>query len=283
MTLRHVDVEYSFDDPDDGWFGSAAPADFTPTVEATTPPAPIDQAHPVGRQSEMEEAGWDDATDTDRWNVQDLERRLSDGAPVDLRRTDVYDVPGDDRADVATVAAAAGPVDQTWESRLSRSGAWDFKVSNAKPWFRTRAAGVALIVAATAAAGVAVVLLISGGSSPAVEETKVAPVERSAPSPTSNAPVPTTITNAPPPPLPLPPPPPPSPEPSVEVLNPPPAATRDYYPPQRQSPSESKQPEIGVTRTPVTRAPMSATPPPPPAKDRNSSTPGDAPKRHGWF
>ncbi|MDT5106752.1 MAG: hypothetical protein QOI25_4265 [Mycobacterium sp.] len=94
------------------------------------------------------------------------------------------------------------------------------------------------------------------------------------PAPSSPAPALSTAI-APPPPL-LPPPPPPT---SAQQITPP-APTRGYTP-RRSAPPQSDMPEIGVTRTPVTRAPMSATPPPPPSPDRNSSKPGDAPKG-GW-
>ncbi len=51
----------------------------------------------------------------------------------------------------------------------------------------------------------------------------------------------------------------------------------------RTSPSRSgSKPEIGVTRTPVTRAPISVAPKPRQVPENNSATPGDAPKRRGW-
>jgi hypothetical protein len=81
------------------------------------------------------------------------------------------------------------------------------------------------------------------------------------------------------PPMP-PPPPPPPPPPTAERLDPGPVY-RNPYP--RSSPSPSGDgPEIGVTRTPVTRAPISVAPAPRTSPGSDSSTPGDAPKRGGW-
>jgi hypothetical protein len=71
----------------------------------------------------------------------------------------------------------------------------------------------------------------------------------------------------------------------AQEAGPEPVVPRQYYPQPRQSaPEQSDKPEIGVTRTPVTRAPISATPPPPPKPDNNSATPGDAPgaPKRGW-
>ena len=74
MTIRDVDVEYTFDDPDDGWFGAAQPADAAPPRPAQAPPRdghPSDADHgfdPVDEPNHSENL----ADDTDRWFVQDM-------------------------------------------------------------------------------------------------------------------------------------------------------------------------------------------------------------------
>lgn len=127
---------------------------------------------------------------------------------------------------------------------------WNFKPAP-KPWYRTGPALIALIAAtiATVAIVVAVVLLAFRGPSGGDESTTVP-----ATTPTSAAPSPSpTPTSRPP----APPPPPP----------PPPAATADApanrAPTYRtQRPRQTKEPEIGVTRTPQTRSPISVAPQP---------------------
>jgi hypothetical protein len=172
----------------------------------------------------------------------------------------------------ATVAAST----ESWQSKLSNSGAWDFKVSAPRPWYRSKRLVVASVAAAVAAIVVTGILVLMRG--PGVDES-VSPANSTTAAPKPAAPALSSATTPPPPALPPPPPPPPPPTAAEEITGP--AATRPYDPPRRSPPSQSDMPEIGVTRTPVTRAPLSATPPPPRAPDRNSSTPGDAPKR-GW-
>jgi hypothetical protein len=168
------------------------------------------------------------------------------------------------------------PPTRSWESRLANSGAWDFKVSASRPWYRSKR----VLTAAAAVAAIALVLtgviLFTRGSGAGVQEsTPVSPTHPSTAGPAPSSPPPALSSEMAPPPPPLPPPPPPSAD-QITV-----APTRGYTPPRRSAPSQSDMPEIGVTRTPVTRAPFSATPPPPRTPDRNSSTPGDGP-RGGW-
>jgi hypothetical protein len=168
------------------------------------------------------------------------------------------------------------PPSESWQTKLSSSGAWDFKVSAAGPWYRSTRVLAAVGGAVIAALAVTVVVVIARNPADVDESTSVSPTNptTAAPAPSSVAPEMTTAF-APPPPLPPPPPPPPPPE---DVSAP---ATRGSTPRRQSAPSQSDMPEIGVTRTPVTRKPMSATPPPPRAPDRNSSTPGDGPGG-GW-
>jgi hypothetical protein len=178
------------------------------------------------------------------------------------------------------IGRPAVPPTTSWESKLSNSGAWDFKVSVTNPWYRSkRVLTAAAAVAAVALALTGIVLFTRGSSGGDEESTPVTPSNPSTASSAPSSPAPALSTEiAPPPPL-APPPLPPPPPPSADQITAPP--TRGYTPPRRSSPSPSDMPEVGVTRTPITRAPFSATPPPPRTPDRNSSTPGDGPKG-GW-
>lgn len=320
MTLRDVNVEYGFDDPDDGWFGWAQPVDLHPSlvdpslvdpslVEASTveasgsaeydaqaqsaapaydpmpvyeTAAPSYETPPVYEPAvlpdetaapDAEYLPPDEAADTDRWHVRDLETAMAAHTPAVAALTTR-----------APANGRAGTPPSTWESRLSQSGAWDFKVSDPHPGNRSKLVLITLIAVAVIGAVVALVVFLTGDSASDQDAPRVAPSGPTAePVQPTPKPVPSASSRAPaPPPAPaLPPPPPPPPPPSAEQVSPP--VTRQYSPPQRQyTPEVPKKPEIGVTRTPTTRAPMSATPPPPPRPDRNSATPGDSPKGGGW-
>ena len=137
---------------------------------------------------------------------------------------------------------------------------WDDEVFTpvaATPWYRSRQALPLLIAsgAAVSALVVSVVLLLVRDSSPGAP-----PV----PSPTTTAvttPVATATSRQPPPPAPPPPAPPPPPEeapPQPPAVNQAPAPV--IRPPAR--PRQTKEPEIGVTRTQETRSPISVAPQP---------------------
>ncbi|MUL83126.1 MULTISPECIES: hypothetical protein [unclassified Mycolicibacterium] len=125
---------------------------------------------------------------------------------------------------------------------------WSFKPA-AVPWYRTRRATIALIATALAAASIVVsgVLLLLRDSA-SIDDAEPTP---SSPSPSATSPLPSPslrVGLAPAPPAPPP---------------PPPEETQQapvYRPTYR--PSETKKPEIGVTRTPVTRSPISVAPQP---------------------
>ena len=124
---------------------------------------------------------------------------------------------------------------------------WNFKPAPA-PWHRSPLARLAIIAVALAAVAlvVSIVLLAIDGSRGDGGD---------APGPTTSESPSTTATTAPPSEvLPPPPPPPPPPPESTE-----PASQEPVYQRPRQ-PSQSKKPEIGVTRTPVTRSPISVAP-----------------------
>jgi hypothetical protein len=130
------------------------------------------------------------------------------------------------------------------------------------PWYRTKQALTAIIAATTAIAAIVVsgVLLVFRGSD------SVDPVTSSVTptAPPSVEPVPRATSAAPEPPLPPPPPPPPLPPPPPPP--PPETASQVNTAPTNSNPAvgprPTKEPEIGVTRTPVTRAPISVAPQP---------------------
>jgi hypothetical protein len=268
VTVRDEDVEYAFDDPDEGWFGMAQPVDVTLPLPAEEVPPADPPAH----------AGQSD-DDTDRWFAHDM----NVAAPVEPdapAREEVGDRPVTESI-AATLnivpirrhgfVAASAP--SSWESRLSNSGAWDFKANSGDAWYRSKVAMMSAAIIAGVLAIVAVVLVLRSPAPDAEDSTTVPPSESAAPpAPTTSAPVLSSEV-----PLPLGPPgPPPPPPPSAEQVSPP-VVTRQYTP-NYQTPDEPKKPQTNVTR-----APMSATPPPPPRQtDRGRATPGES-GHHGFF
>jgi hypothetical protein len=259
--LGELDLDPAMNDPgdDDGWFGSAqvevaeplvTPEHDDPPLGYPRYPAEYDPEDPDPRPDPEPEAEPDETP----WSGI-LAPRI--GRPA--------------------VPPTPSWESKSWESKLSNSGAWDFKVSATSPWYRSkRVLSAAAAVAALTLALTGIVLFTRGSSGGDEESTPVTPSNPGTASSVPSSPVPALSTEiAPPPPLPPPPPPPPS---ADQITAPP---TRGYTPPRRSAPSQSDMPEVGVTRTPITRAPFSATPPPPRTPDRNSSTPGDGPKG-GW-
>jgi hypothetical protein len=125
---------------------------------------------------------------------------------------------------------------------------WSFRPAP-PPWYRTKQALTAIVAASAAVAAIVVagVLLAFRGPASAVDEV-TGPVTPTAPTSAEPAPVPTSAE--PPPPLPPPPP---------ETASPVNTAPRQN---PAYQPRPTKAPEIGVTRTPVTRAPISVAPQP---------------------
>jgi hypothetical protein len=173
------------------------------------------------------------------------------------------------------------PTVNTWtvngQLRASSDTALTFR-SPPQPWYRTKKATIALIAAASAAVAVPIVIVV-WPSSPATapsKSTSVAPQASTSaqPAPSSAQPIP---TNAPPPPPP--PPPPPTEDPASAPADSQPYWTRPASPP-------SEKPDVGVTRTPVTRAPISVAPQPrQQPTENNSAKPGDGRKGFhcgGW-
>jgi hypothetical protein len=175
----------------------------------------------------------------------------------------------------------ASPTVNTWTAngqlRASNSSGLTFKTPP-RPWYHTKQATIALIAAASAALAVPVVLLVLP-SSPATDpstSTSVAPQPSTSAQPTPSSAQPTPI-NA----FPLAPPPPPPPPPTEDTGSAP-ADSQPYWTRPASPPTE--KPDIGVTRTPATRAPISVAPVPRQPSESNSSTPGDGRKRGcgGW-
>ncbi len=123
----------------------------------------------------------------------------------------------------------------------------DFTLVSTEPWHRSSQTRTLLIASAAALSAIviSVVLLVFRGS-PAADEP--VPAESTPPSTT---PLATATSEQPPPPPPAPPPPPPEPS----TMNEAPAVVRPTV-----RPRPTKQPEIGVTRTPATRLPISVAP-----------------------
>jgi hypothetical protein len=129
---------------------------------------------------------------------------------------------------------------------------WHFKPAPT-PWYRTKQAMTALIAAAAAMAAIVVagvLLVFRTPATPAPTDDHKATMTPTAP--TSAAPA-TAASSAE---LPPPPPPPPA-ETSASSVN---TAPDVNYP--RVQPRQTKEPEIGVTRTPATRSPISVAPQP---------------------
>ncbi|MDT5311688.1 MAG: hypothetical protein QOE74_708 [Mycobacterium sp.] len=277
MTVRDEDVEYAFDDPDEGWFGMAQPVDVTPPRPAEEVPRDEPPADPPAHACQSDD---DTEDDTDRWFVQDM-NVAAPVEPDDPAREEFGDRPVTESI-AATLnivptrrngfVAASAP--SSWESRLSNSGAWDFKANSGDAWYRSKVVMMSAAIVAGVLAIVAVVLVLRSPA-PAVEDSTTVPPSESAapPAPTTSAPVLSSEVPLPPGPPPGPPPPPP---PSAEQVSPP-VVTRQYTP-NYQTPDEPKKPQTNVTR-----APISATPPPPPRQtDRGRATPGES-GHHGFF
>lgn len=124
---------------------------------------------------------------------------------------------------------------------------WHFK-SPPPPWYRTRPAVMTIAAASVAAVTLVVSTVLLAFTGPADDSV---PTHESTHESTSSAPATTNTSRSPLPPPPPPPPPPPSSEPAQSGGG-----------GQRVEPRPTKKPEIGVTRTPVTRNPISVSPQP---------------------
>jgi hypothetical protein len=277
-----MDVECESDHPydDDGWFGGALIAEpiSSPEDRDLRFDAPVDDLRLHADDV--------DSDDTDQWYMPPVTEETVADEPVPVHgvhdpQRDVVPWTGVLAPHNGRTVATSAAHTESWESKLSSSGAWDFKVSAAVSWYRSKRLVIASVTVAVTASVAAIVVMTGfpmSLRSPGREES-VSPAKPTTAQPKPAEPAPTLSGSTAPPPPELPVPPPPLPPAADESTGP--VTAPPYHPPRRSAPSQSDMPEIGVTRTPVTRAPLSATPPPPRAPDRNSSTPGDAPKR-GW-
>jgi hypothetical protein len=192
---------------------------------------------------------WEDPADADGLTSGDAVPEIHPVEEFDVPRKE----PGDDLWDE--------PDDNFWDNQSDsddfpndtghfdafNNSTWSFKPAP-PPWYRTKQALTAMVAASAAVVAMVVagVLLVFRGPAGTVDEV---PSSVSPTAPTSLEPVPVATNTEPPPPLPPPPPPP-------ETVNSAPTYNPAYQP------RPTKAPEIGVTRTPVTRAPISVAPQP---------------------
>jgi hypothetical protein len=185
---------------------------------------------------------WDDPADAEGLTSDDDALEVQPAEELGSPPKD----PGDDLWDE--------PDDNFWDNQPDsghfdafNDHTWRFEPAP-PPWYRTKRALTAIIAASAAVAAIVVsgVLLVFRGPADTVDEvtSSVTPT-----APTSAEPVPQATSEEPPPP------PPPPPETASPV------STAPRYNPTYQ-PRPSKAPEIGVTRTPVTRLPISVAPQP---------------------
>jgi hypothetical protein len=191
---------------------------------------------------------WDDPADADGLTSDDEVLEVQPVEELDAPRKE----PGDDLWDE--------PDDNFWDNQSDsddfpkdnghfdafNNNTWSFKPAP-PPWYRTKQALTAMVAASAAVAAIVVagVLLVFRGPASTVDEvtSSVSPT-----APTSAEPVPVAISAEPPAPL-------PPPE-TASTVNTAPTHNPAYQP------QPTKAPEFGVTRTPVTRAPISVAPQP---------------------
>jgi hypothetical protein len=204
-----------------------------PEPGETADVAPADGAAPDDGWDGPGWTGWEDAQPLDPEASGELfgDQYAEHDDPWADHYTDDYGDPAVDRFDAFNA--------NTWHFRAPPT-----------PWYRTRQALIALaaVAAAIVALVVSVVLLALGGPS----HTEQTPTSDTSTTPTTAASTPDTTSAMPPPP---PPPPPPT---SASSVAPP------VYNGPRYEPRPTKPPEIGVTRTPVTRTQLSVAPQPRP-------------------
>jgi hypothetical protein len=190
---------------------------------------------------------WDDPADADGLTSHDLEFEAHAADDPD----DMLKGPGDDLWD--------DPDDSFWDNQPEvvdaghfdafNDNTWSFKPAPT-PWYRTRQAMTAIVAASAAVAAIVVsgVLLVFRGSEGTYNgnTSSVTPT-----APTSVAPIQVASSELSPP---QPPPPPPPTGTVASPVDPGGGSNSTYQPPT------TKAPEIGVTRTPITRLPISVAP-----------------------
>ena len=178
----------------------------------------------------------------------DFLREQSDGSDG----VDVFDEENDSASetDLDYLLAEAEPQGHDGFDAFDEN-TWDevFTPVSKTPWYRSRQALTLLIASGTALSAIVISVVLLAFRGPQA-------VDRPAPALTTTpvtTPLATAKSEEPPAPPPAPPPPPPPPEPSTMER-----APAVVQPPVRPRPT--KQPEIGVTRTPATRMPISVAP-----------------------
>jgi hypothetical protein len=201
---------------------------------------------PADEQKQLDGAAPDDRWDGPGWTGWEDARPLDPESSGELYGNQYADQHDDPWVDQYTDEYADSDDDRF---DAFNANTWHFKAAS-PPWYRTRQALIALaaVVAAIVALVVSVVLLALGGSS----DTDGTPATDTSSTPTTAASTPDTTSALPPPP------PPPPPETSASSVAPP------VYNGPRYQPRQTKPPEIGVTRTPVTRTQISVAPQPRP-------------------
>jgi hypothetical protein len=215
---------------------------------------------------------WDDPADVDGLTSHDQDFEAQQAEELDHPPSDpgadLWDEPDDNFWDNQPDVRDVGDTGHVDAFNVTT---WSFKPAP-PPWYRTKQALTALIAASAAVAAIVVsgVLLVFRGQGGEIVNEVTSSATPTAP--TSAAPVPLASSEAPsspsspappppPPGPPLPPPPgpplpPPPPESAASPVNPAPRYNPTY------EPRPTKPPEIGVTRTPVTRLPISVAPQP---------------------
>jgi len=215
---------------------------------------------------------------TEQPSVDEVPDRGYAQAANNVRQT-TYDALHDaDPAPSPPTRRLTSPTVNTWtvngQLRASNNNTLTFRAPP-PPWYRTKQARVTLIAVASAAVIVPIVLILWPDSL----STAPGPSTSVAPQPSSTAqPVP---SSAPPTPVNVPPPPPPPPQPPPpEDTSSAPSVNQPYWT-RPAAPEPTQKPDVGVTRTPVTRAPISVAPQPrqPP---NNGATPGDNKRWRPW-
>jgi hypothetical protein len=190
---------------------------------------------------------FDDPVDTDRLGIEVPPAVTEDYGDPELAFDDGGWTGWDDAQPELNSELVGEPFTDLDEDRFDAFNAntWHFKPPPT-PWYRTRPTLFVLsaVTVAVVALVVSVVLLAFRGPS-SDDETPTADTSSTAPTTVATTPETSAV---------LPPPPPPPPETSA-----PPAAPPVYNAP-RYEPRQTKEPEIGVTRTPVTRSPISVAP-----------------------
>jgi hypothetical protein len=184
---------------------------------------------------------WDDPADAEGLTSDDDALEVQPAEELGSPPKD----PGDDLWDE--------PDDNFWDNQPDsghfdafNDHTWRFEPAP-PPWYHTKRALTAIIAASAAVAAIVVsgVLLVFRGPAANTVDEVTASVTPTAP---TSAPVPVATSPAPEPPL-------PPPETASQVN------TAPRYNPTSQ-PRPTKSPEVGVTRTPVTRLPISVAPQP---------------------